>query len=65
MRGVSGPAFSFHESRGGGDVGHAGKFVTSITVQLANSVPTIYRFIYDAIADHSDIASRSLRGGLE
>src|SRR5947207_2633710 len=52
---------SFFFSRGGGDVGHAGKFVTSIAVQLASSVPTIYRFICDAITEHSDIASRSLR----
>jgi hypothetical protein len=28
-------AASFFFSRGGGDVGHAGKFVTSIAVQLA------------------------------
>jgi hypothetical protein len=51
---------SFFFSRGGGDVGHAGKFVTSIVVQLASSVPTIYQFICDAITEHSDIASRSL-----
>jgi len=52
---------SFFFSRGGGDVSHAGKFVTSIAVQLASSVPTVYRFICDAITEHSDIASRSLR----
>ena len=52
---------SFFFSRGGGDVGHAGKFITSIAAQLAGSIPSIYRFICDAITKHSDIASRSLR----
>ena len=52
---------SFFFSRGGGDVGHAGKLVTSIAVQLASSVPIIYRFICDAITQHSDISTRSLR----
>jgi len=52
---------SFFFSRGGGDVSHAGKFVTSIAVQLASSVPTLRRWIYDAVTEHSDIASRSLR----
>jgi hypothetical protein len=51
---------SFFFSRGGGDVGNAGKFVTSIAVQLASSVPTIYRFIRDAIAERRDVASKSL-----
>ena len=52
---------SFFFSRGGGDVSHAGKFVTSITVQLANNVPALKRYICDAITDRSDIASQSLR----
>jgi len=52
---------SFFFSRGGGDVSHAGKFVSSITVQLANSIPTIYQFICNAIMERNDIASRSLR----
>ncbi|KAH6680961.1 hypothetical protein B0J14DRAFT_532552, partial [Halenospora varia] len=51
---------SFFFSRCGGDVSHAGKFVTSIAVQLFSSVLTIYRFICDAITEHSDITSRSL-----
>jgi hypothetical protein len=51
---------SFFFSRGSGDVSHAGKFVTSIAVQLANSVPTLHRIIYKAITEHSDIPSRSL-----
>jgi hypothetical protein len=52
---------SFFFTRGGGDVGHAGKFVTSIAVQLASSVPTLRRHISNAVTEHSDIASRSLR----
>jgi hypothetical protein len=52
---------SFFFARGGGDVGHAGKFVTSIAVQLASSVPTLRRHIFDSVTEHSDIASRSLR----
>jgi hypothetical protein len=35
-------AASFFFTRGGGDVGHAGKFVTSIAVQLADNVPAVY-----------------------
>jgi hypothetical protein len=52
---------SFFFSRGGGDVAHAGKFVTSIAVQLASSVPTLHQHICNAITERSDIASRSLR----
>jgi hypothetical protein len=52
---------SFFFSRGGGDVGHAWKFVTSIAAQLASSIPPISRFICDAIREHRDIASVSLR----
>jgi hypothetical protein len=51
---------SFFFSRGGGDVSRADKFVTSIAVQLARSVHTLRRHISDAIAEHSDVASRSL-----
>ncbi|KAF2195561.1 hypothetical protein K469DRAFT_616319 [Zopfia rhizophila CBS 207.26] len=52
---------SFFFSRGGGDVSHAAKFATSIAVQLANSIPTLHRYICDAITERSDIASQSLR----
>lgn len=52
---------SFFFSRGGGDIGHAGKFVTSIAVQLANKIPALKRNICDAIAERSDIVSQSLR----
>ncbi|KAF2396578.1 hypothetical protein EJ06DRAFT_225929, partial [Trichodelitschia bisporula] len=52
---------SFFFTKGGGDVGHAGMFVTSIAVQLANNVPDLKPVICDAIAKHSNIASLSLR----
>src|SRR3984885_11610070 len=48
---------SFFFSRGGGDVSHAGKFFTSIAVQLASSVRTLRRYISDAVIEHNDIAS--------
>jgi hypothetical protein len=54
-------AASFFFSRGGGDVGHAGKFVTSIAVQLAHSVPAVRQHISDAVAERSNIVSLSLR----
>ncbi|KAF2633134.1 hypothetical protein BU25DRAFT_445056 [Macroventuria anomochaeta] len=53
-------AASFFFSRGGGDVGHASKFVTSIAVQLAYSVPAARQHISDAVAERSDVASQSL-----
>ncbi|KAL5313471.1 hypothetical protein ACEPPN_019204 [Leptodophora sp. 'Broadleaf-Isolate-01'] len=52
---------SFFFSRGGGDVGHAGKFVTSIALQLASSIPSLDQHICDALTERRDIASRSLR----
>jgi hypothetical protein len=52
---------SFFFSRGGGDVSHAGKFFTSIAVQLANKLPLLKRYILEAIAQHSDIGSQALR----
>lgn len=54
-------AATFFFSRGGGDVGHAGKFVTSIAIQLAHSVPAAGRHIGEAVAKRSNIASQSLR----
>jgi hypothetical protein len=54
-------AASFFFSRGGGDVGHAGKFITSIAVQLANNIPALKRNICDAITERDDIISQSLR----
>jgi hypothetical protein len=54
-------AASFFFSRGGGDVGHAGKFVTSIAVQLAHNVPASRQHISDAVSERDDIANQSLR----
>ncbi|KAF1810378.1 hypothetical protein P152DRAFT_451130 [Eremomyces bilateralis CBS 781.70] len=48
-------------SRGGGDVDHAGKFVTSLACQLANSIPTLHQHVCDAITGYSDLTDRSLR----
>jgi hypothetical protein len=54
-------AANFFFSRGGGDVGHAGKFVTSIAVCIAENVPASRQYISDAVVERTDIASRSLR----
>ena len=54
-------AASFFFSRGGGDVSHAGKFVTSIAVQLAEKLLPLQRYISEAITQHSNIATQSLR----
>jgi hypothetical protein len=54
-------AASFFFSRGGGDVGHAGRFVTSIAVQLAHNIPASRQHICDAVARRGDIAQQSLR----
>jgi NACHT domain len=51
---------SFFFSRGGGDVGHARMFFTSIAVQLANNAPALQRYICDAIAERRDVANQSL-----
>jgi hypothetical protein len=40
---------SFFFSRGGGDVGQAGMFVTSIAVQLARSVSGVRHYISNAL----------------
>jgi hypothetical protein len=54
-------AASFFFSRGGGDVSHAGMFVTSIAVQLAHNVPALRHHIHNAVAERGDIAQQSLR----
>jgi NACHT domain len=51
---------SFFFSRGGGDVSRANKFVTSIAVQLAISIPALRQYVSDTVIEYSDIASRSL-----
>jgi hypothetical protein len=52
---------SFFFSRGSGDVGRAGRFVTSIAIQLARSVSGVRRHISNAILQRPEIASQSLR----
>lgn len=52
---------SFFFSRGGGDLGHAGKFFTTIAWQLANVFPTVRRHICEAVAENKDIARQTLR----
>jgi hypothetical protein len=52
---------SFFFSRGGGDVGHAGKFFTTIALQLAKNIPALRDYICEAITEHSDIENQSLR----
>ncbi|RYN21505.1 Vegetative incompatibility protein [Alternaria arborescens] len=53
-------AASFFFSRAGGDVSHAGKFITSIAFQIANSIPGLKRKVCEAIAKHNSIANLSL-----
>ncbi|KAF2008283.1 hypothetical protein BU24DRAFT_445587 [Aaosphaeria arxii CBS 175.79] len=52
---------SFFFSRGGGDVGHAGTFATSIAFQLAHNVPASRQHIHSAVKGRSDITNQSLR----
>ncbi|KAK5634087.1 hypothetical protein RRF57_009801 [Xylaria bambusicola] len=52
---------SFFFSRGGGDVGHASKFFTSIAVQLAYNAPSLRRYISEAAEEQIDIVNHSLR----
>jgi hypothetical protein len=51
---------SFFFSRGGKDVGHANMFVTTVALQLANSIPPLQQAISDAIKERSDILSHAL-----
>ena len=51
---------SFFFSKGHGDIGNAGRFFTSIAVQLATRLPQLKRYICDAVVEHRDIATQSL-----
>lgn len=51
---------SFFFSKGGGDVGHASKFFTTIAVQLARKSQSLKRYICDAVRKNADIATQSL-----
>lgn len=53
-------AGSFFFSRAGGDVSHAGKFVTTLAYQLANFIPALRRKICGALSKRNDITSQSL-----
>lgn len=52
---------SFFFSRGGGDVSHASKFVTSIAIQLAQYIPALSEHIRKAVTERFDISNDSLR----
>jgi hypothetical protein len=51
---------SFFFSRGGGDVGHAGKFFTTIALQLSTRSPPLQQYICDALRKNGNIATQSL-----
>jgi hypothetical protein len=50
---------SFFFSRGGGDLGHAGKFFTTIAMQLADNSPTLKDYICKVTDEKKDIASQA------
>ncbi|KAE8443107.1 hypothetical protein EG329_002351 [Mollisiaceae sp. DMI_Dod_QoI] len=52
---------SFFFSRGGGDVGLAEKLFTTLAFQLAAKIPSVRRYICEAIMQHPDIELQSLR----
>jgi hypothetical protein len=52
---------SFFFSRGGGDVGNASMFVTTIAFQLASSIPSFDRHLCNALAKTRGIVNQSLR----
>jgi hypothetical protein len=54
-------AASFFFARSSGDVGYAGRFVTSIAVQLADNMPAAQQYIYNAIAERRNFAKHTLR----
>jgi hypothetical protein len=51
---------SFFFSKGGGDVGRADKFVTTIAKQLANGIPGFRQAVSQAISEQNDIISHGL-----
>lgn len=51
---------SFFFSKGGGDIGHAGKFATTIARQLANNIPPLQPLVCQAVAACGDIGTQSL-----
>ena len=51
---------SFFFSRGGGDLGSSNKVFTTLATQLANKSPNLKRYIYEAVAEHTDIGNFGL-----
>jgi NACHT domain len=51
---------SFFFSRGGGDLGHAGMFFTTLAAQLATTLPTLRPYICRAIAEKFNISNQGL-----
>jgi hypothetical protein len=51
---------SFFFSRGGGDLGHAGKFFPTIAVQLAKRIPSLEDHICESLEKHDDITRLAL-----
>ncbi|PMD42130.1 YVTN repeat-like/Quino protein amine dehydrogenase [Hyaloscypha variabilis F] len=54
-------AASFFFSKDIEDVRHAGKFATSIAVQLAQNVPALHKHISEAAGERKDLTRQSLR----
>jgi len=52
---------SFFFSRGGGDIGKASKFFTTLAFQLSKVFPPLRNHIYEAVRKHPDIAEKGLR----
>jgi NACHT domain len=52
---------SFFFSRGGGDVGHADKFFTTIAWQLAKRLPMLKSDICRVLKEHQDVATQTPR----
>lgn len=52
---------SFFFAKGGGDVGHARKFFTTIAFQLAEKSPSLKSYILGAVSENKDINNKSLR----
>lgn len=54
-------AASFFFSRGGGNLSHAGEFVTTIAIQLAKRSKVLRNYICEAVQSDRDVASQALR----
>ncbi|KAI1458975.1 vegetative incompatibility protein HET-E-1 [Annulohypoxylon moriforme] len=52
---------NFFFSRGGGDLSNANKLVTTLSRQLANTLPALKRYICEAIDEQEDVMSLSLK----